>query len=215
MARSAGRRGFVIVMSALLVSALLLPTAVSAAKPDERAKVIVTFDGPPGLAAQKTIEKAGGKVDKKLKLVNGFAAKVPKGQLKKLSEEPGVRSVEPDVTLTAFDHSGNTGDLEYENAWGVEHIGAPAVHAAGVWGDGVKVAVIDTGIDYIHDDPDNTPYVVDPEFLGNYKGGYDFVNDDLDPMDDNGHGTHVAGSLAAEKNGYLVAGVAPPRRPHG
>lgn len=52
-------------------------------------------------------------------------------------------------------------------------------------------------------------YVVDPEFLSNYAGGFDFVNNDADPYDDNGHGTHVAGILAAEKNGYLVAGVAP------
>ena len=54
---------------------------------------------------------------------------------------------------------------------------------------------------------------MDPEFLGNYKGGFDFL-DPLDtqgngPLDDNGHGTHVAGILAAEKNGYLVVGVAP------
>ena len=185
-------------------SRLLAPAAVAAASHPavERAKVIVTFHGPPGKAAERVIEKYGGKVDKKLALVNGLAARVPKGQLKQLAGEPGVKTVEPDVTLQAF-------DLEYDNAWGVKKIGTPAVHAAGVWGDGVKVAVIDTGIDYIHDDPDNIPYVVDPEFLHNYKGGYDFVNNDADPMDDNGHGTHVAGILAAEKNGYLVVGVAP------
>ena len=73
----------------------------------------------------------------------------------------------------------------------------------------MKLAVIDTGIDYIHDDPDDDPYVVDPEFLNNYDGGYDFFNNDDDPMDDNGHGTHVAGIIAAEHNGYLVTGVAP------
>jgi len=207
MSRSAGPRGSVLILVPVLASlvlALLAPSAVAAASHSavERAKVIVTFHGPPGKAAERVIEKYGGKVDKKLALVNGLAARVPKGQLKQLAGEPGVKTVEPDVTLQAF-------DLEYDNAWGVKKIGTPAVHAAGVWGDGVKVAVIDTGIDYIHDDPDNIPYVVDPEFLHNYKGGYDFVNNDADPMDDNGHGTHVAGILAAEKNGYLVAGVAP------
>ena len=65
--------------------------------------------------------------------------------------------------------------------------------------------MIDTGLDYIHDGPPRS----DPEFLSNYKGGYDFFNDDADPMDDNGHGTHVAGILAAEHNEYLVVGVAP------
>ena len=104
----------------------------------------------------------------------------------------------------------STGDLEYDNAWGVTHIGSKAAHDAGIRGQGVKVAVIDTGVDYIHDQPPALePPVVDPEFLNIYKGGYDFVNNDADPMDDNGHGTHVAGILAAEHNGYLVVGVAP------
>jgi subtilisin family serine protease len=185
----------------LLILGLLASAVAAATTAVERAKVIV-IPRAARKAAERVIEKYGGKVDKKLALVNGLAARVPKGQLKQLAGEPGVKTVEPDVTLQAF-------DLEYDNAWGVKKIGTPAVHAAGVWGDGVKVAVIDTGIDYIHDDPDNIPYVVDPEFLHNYKGGYDFVNNDADPMDDNGHGTHVAGILAAEKNGYLVAGVAP------
>ena len=207
MSRSAGRRGSVLILVPVLASlvlALLAPSAVAAASHSavERAKVIVTFHGPPGKAAERVIEKYGGKVDKKLALVNGLAARVPKGQLKQLAGEPGVKTVEPDVSLQAF-------DLEYDNAWGVKQIGTQAVHDAGIWGDGVKVAVIDTGIDYIHDDPRQQPYVVDPEFLHNYKGGYDFVNNDADPMDDNGHGTHVAGILAAEKNGYLVVGVAP------
>ena len=205
MSRSAGRRGSVLVLVLIsLVIALLSPAGASGASRPvvEQAKVIVTFHGTPGKQAQRIIEKYGGTVDKTLGLVNGFAAHVPKGQLKQLAKEASVKTVEPDVTLKAF-------DLEYDNAWGVKKIGTPAVHAAGVWGDGVKVAVIDTGIDYIHDDPDDTPYVVDPEFLHNYKGGYNFLNNTTDAMDDNGHGTHVAGILAAEKNGYLVSGVAP------
>jgi subtilisin family serine protease len=60
------------------------------------------------------------------------------------------------------------------------------------------VAIIDTGIDYNHSD-----------LYANYAGGYDFVNSDDDPMDDNGHGTHVAGIIAAEDNDEGVVGVAP------
>ncbi|GEM_PF-5085962 len=63
----------------------------------------------------------------------------------------------------------------------------------------VKVAVIDTGIDYSHPDlwPNMWPSI-----------GYDFVDDDADPMDTDGHGTHVAGTIgAAGNNGAGVVGV--------
>ena len=84
----------------------------------------------------------------------------------------------------------------------VPMIGATAVASTyGVTGAGIKVAVIDTGIDYTHPDLGGC--------LGaacRVAGGYDFVNLDNDPRDDHGHGTHVAGIIGA--NGTLK-GVAP------
>ena len=66
-------------------------------------------------------------------------------------------------------------------------------------GEDIKVAIIDTGIDYTHPDLDE-----------NYAGGIDYVNNDDDPMDDDGHGTHVAGIVGAEDNDILsFIGVAP------
>ena len=62
---------------------------------------------------------------------------------------------------------------------------------------GVTVAVVDTGVDYNH-----------PDLVGKVTKGYDYVNADSDPMDDCGHGTHVAGIIAAKaNNGYGIAGV--------
>jgi subtilisin family serine protease len=67
-------------------------------------------------------------------------------------------------------------------------------------GEGVTVAVIDTGIDASH-----------PDLAGQIApGGYDFVGKDEDPRDGNGHGTHVAGIIAAAvNNGAGIAGIAP------
>ena len=68
-------------------------------------------------------------------------------------------------------------------------------------GEGVKIAIIDTGVDYTHQDLGGC--------LGqNCKviGGYDFVNNDDDPMDDHGHGTHVAATAAGDG---VLKGVAP------
>jgi subtilisin family serine protease len=209
------RRRQAVGLSLSLVFALLAPATAAARLPDgaaadkERVRAIVTFDHRPDRASERAVERLEGKVGRHLDLINGLSIDLPRGQLKQLEKASGVKHVELDHKLTAFEHSGSTGDLEYENAWGVEHIGTRPVHLAGNTGQGIKLAVIDTGLDYIHDDPDNVPYVVDPEFLSNYAGGYDFVNNDPDPMDDNGHGTHVAGIIAAEKNGYLIVGVAP------
>ncbi len=89
---------------------------------------------------------------------------------------------------------------------GLEQIRVPeARNTYGVDGSGILVGIIDTGIDYLHPGLGGG---IGPGFK--VLGGYDFVNDDPDPMDDNGHGTHVAGIIAA--NGNPLEGVAPGAR---
>jgi subtilisin family serine protease len=65
-------------------------------------------------------------------------------------------------------------------------------------GSGVKVAVIDTGCDLDH-----------PDLKGSLIKGKNFVEKNQDPMDRNGHGSHVAGTIAADNNGYGMVGIAP------
>lgn len=65
-------------------------------------------------------------------------------------------------------------------------------------GEGVKVAVIDTGCDLYHEDIKN-----------NLIQGKNFIDKNKDPMDGNGHGTHVSSTIAAENNGLGMVGVAP------
>ncbi len=108
----------------------------------------------------------------------------------------------PDDPLFGAVNDWNMGSLQ----WGLGKIGFPAVHEAvydSVYGvpnpnTPVVVAVIDSGVDYNH-----------PDLAGVVLPGYDFADGDNDPMDTTGHGTHVAGIIAAAtNNGLGVAGVA-------
>lgn len=104
--------------------------------------------------------------------------------------------------------------------WNVNAVAAPAAWAAGYSGQGIIVAVIDTGIDLDHPDLATNLYVNPGEIAGNGidddqngfvddVSGYDFVSSDARPDDGNGHGTHVAGTIAAANNGIGATGVAP------
>ena len=68
----------------------------------------------------------------------------------------------------------------------------------GITGKGVTIAVIDTGINYTINELKNA-----------YKGGHNFLNGSDSPMDDNGHGTHVSGTIAAADDGSLFEAKLP------
>ena len=95
-----------------------------------------------------------------------------------------------------------TGDPLAPAQWGLAQIKAPGAWARGARGDGVTIAVLDTGADLSH-----------PDLQGKLAGGTDYVKDGdgcAGPQDEHGHGTHVAGIAAANTgNGVGVAGVAP------
>jgi subtilisin len=123
-----------------------------------------------------------------------------------LRKDPNVASVEEDGLMYALPVGYDTGNLLFENQPAVQAetvpVGINQIKAPLAWdatrGKGVKVAVLDTGIDYNH-----------PDLAPNYKGGVSFVPDETTPMDHNRHGTHCAGIIAAALNGLGVVGVAP------
>jgi hypothetical protein len=105
-------------------------------------------------------------------------------------------------------------------AWNLNAMKAPDVWARGYAGNGIIVAVLDTGISINHLDLAGNIWTNTREIAGNGKdddnngfvddrNGWDFVNQDNRPEDLNGHGTHVAGIIAALRNGIGVTGVAP------
>ena len=94
--------------------------------------------------------------------------------------------LQEDIQVFTMDSGANT------------QIKADLVQSSGNNGNGRKVVVVDTGYNYNH-----------PELSSSYLGGKDFVNDDNDPFDDNGHGSHVAGIITADGVDSKAKGVAP------
>jgi len=141
----------------------------------------------------KSLAKFGGVAQSSLRVgANGVRIKVDAASLADIKALPGVRAVSP-VTKHVLD-----------NAQSVPWIGTQAFWDAIGTGEGVSIGIIDTGIDYQHEDfgGDGT----DSFPTAKVVGGFDFVGDDYtgdndpvpddDPLDCNGHGTHVAGTAA-------------------
>ncbi len=154
---------------------------------------------------------------------NGMSMTVPTNQIHTLLETGVVKRIWKDneVTLPINELSAKGTTTEKIVPPALPHLGVDRLHIEGLKGQGIKVGVIDTGIDYHH-----------PDLKDVYKGGYDFVDDDADPMESTPadqlasgepkfidglpfvteHGTHVAGTIASNpKNDveYAMTGVAP------
>jgi len=134
--------------------------------------------------------------------VNGFAGVVPPGRLAALAADPRVVRVVPDREVVAIGKpsagGGGSGQITPE---GVKRIGA-APGLLSFNGTGVGVAVVDTGVDYNHAD-------LKP------LGAAFFSAFGSSAQDNNGHGTHVAGTIAARQNAIDVVGVAPAAMVYG
>jgi subtilisin len=131
----------------------------------ERVKVLIAFGHQPGPAEEVLVRGMGGSVKYRYHLVPAIAATLPEPAISALAANPRVTRVELDRQMRAM-------DTELENSWGVSRIGAGIVHDGGNRGEGIKLAIIDSGINYDH-----------PDLDGNYAGGWDFVQADGYPMD--------------------------------
>jgi subtilisin len=187
-----------ILMAMMLVISVTVVLAGGVAttkeKQSEKVPVIIMFKDK---TDKDLIKQHGGELKCVYQIKPAVAVSLPQKAIDALEKNPKIAFIVPDLEI--FTMADET--LE----WGVDRIDADIVHEYNK-GTGVKVAIMDTGIDYNH-----------PDLAANYKGGYDcggrFVwqgrNDD-DPMDKQGHGTHCAGIVAAVKgNDIGVIGVAP------
>jgi len=187
--------------------------------PDE---IIVKFK--PGVSHEniKSINARHGTSDIDTSPFAGFKRiRIPKGKtvpemVAIFNKNPEVEYAEANSIVYAF---GIPNDPLYKYQWhlddsfksnpygGANGGGINIDSARDITGSGVIVAVLDTGGAY----ENNGPYVKAPDLdCTTFVQGYDFVNNDLHPNDDNSHGTHVIGTIAqCTNNGLGVAGVAP------
>ena len=144
-----------------------------------------------------------------------------------IGAEPPSRSSElpPALNKPAGDRYGilsatmaTPNDPQYPSLWGMTKISAPLAWDRTTGSSDVVVAVLDTGIQYTHSDlapnmwknPGELPNGIDDDGNGFVDDiyGYDFFYNDFDPVDENGHGTHVAGTIGAVGNNSIgVVGV--------
>ncbi|MFJ7936301.1 S8 family serine peptidase [Sporosarcina sp. NPDC096371] len=154
------------------------------------------------------------------KAINGVAMTLPGTAVQDLLQSGVVKHVFKDYEVKVDPPVETKEAVDPKMADSIPQIGVDKLHGENIKGKGIKVGVLDTGIDYNH-----------PDLKDAYKGGYDFVDDDADPMEttyqdwlDAGkpvvpgrvyytnHGTHVAGTIAAQQKNnvdYAVKGVAP------
>ena len=166
------------------------PTDWSLQAVDGQARVIIGFSGLPDKALIKAF---GGEVYAEFGFIKALSAKIPVETIDGLLRNPHVVYVEPNIQLHA---------LEEQYLWGMDRIFGDESFVFPTWGtstgNGVKVAILDTGIDGSH-----------PDLDGKIVGGNDFTGTGS-YVDDNGHGTHVSGTVAAiYSNNIGVYGVAP------
>jgi subtilisin len=124
--------------------------------------------------------------------LTGFAGLLSPAELARLRSDARVDFIEPDRSVTAYGYK--EASFAQVLPWGVGRIDAELNANKGT---GVAVAVIDTGIDLTHPD------------LAHAVAGANFIHQGQSPNDDNGHGTHVAGIIAAANNNFGYVGVAP------
>jgi subtilisin family serine protease len=201
------------VAASLVVLPGLLGGGAFGATSDSLRKIVVFQDGTSEQWQQQVVASSGSQLLNLLSLVNGATIKLPSQSpeqaLDTLQADPMVMGVYEDLAVSGHDGGGDNvivitpadppGQESY--SWGLQAIHVPEAHAddPGLKGAGVTVAILDTGIDFTH-----------PDLSKNIKGGYSALagQDPNNYRDDNGHGTHMAGIIAARMNSLGIIGVA-------
>jgi subtilisin family serine protease len=194
-----------LVIKIFFIFALILTFSASStdATPSQHPRKIVVFKEWFDKEADQDelLMNSGGVKIKHLRLINGTAAYLPSQAEKKLKGRNEVSRIDEDLVINALDEihlaKPKPPQPPQEFPWGIVRI-----FAESAWektkGSTIKVAILDTGIDLDH-----------PDLQDNIKGNVNLIKPHKSGDDDKGHGTHVAGIVAALDNEIGVVGVGP------
>ena len=170
-------------------------------------EILVKFKPRVGVASvQSANNRVGAQKTNEIKKLGIQQVKLPPGMrvseaIAKYKKMADVEYAEPNYVRKAFAVTPN--DPYYSQQWGLNNINAPGAWDTTTGNPNVVIAIIDTGVDYNHEDLAGK-VILGPNYVNTDSAG----NPTYDPIDDNGHGTEVAGIAAAVTNNSIgIAGV--------
>jgi subtilisin len=199
--------GVITIIAILSFTPLIIRASaqINAGAGSNERKIIIWRQGTRDFDKDKSIAAVKGEKVKNLRLVNATAVVLPdKESERALKNNPNVLRVDDDIVVKALfkEESVRVRKAATQPAevlpWGINRIDAELVWPSGNTANPIKVGIIDTGISNKH-----------PDLLANIKGGVNTINPFKSWNDDNGHGSHVAGIVAALDNDIGVIGAGP------
>lgn len=174
----------------------------TASAPDERRLMVSFYEETSDHKRQSLVHSRGDRVIAEMEPLDTLVVEISEGDL--LSEAMEYYRNQPEVEYVETDQPGSLDLIPNDPffstyQWGPQKINAPQAWDVTMGSSDVTIAIVDSGVEADH-----------PDLGGRVVKGYDFVENDWEPQDEYGHGTHVAGIAAAStNNGIGIAGIAP------